>query len=157
MEAHFAKPRRLVLGVIIAAATVALLPLCPAEARTHWAAGSPEPRLTPGGYRWTAQRANGTLNRRLNRLERKALWRAKMATRGELGHDRRTLARLFNFTFNQLRRRVRELKRGEFTRPERRKLIMSGWLDYHLPPWRALHASVGTSDPGTGILTRTTP
>jgi hypothetical protein len=67
----------------------------------------------------------------MNRDERTAVWQAKMATKNELGYDGQTHNRIFNYTFGQLKRKLKALKTtGLFTRLERRRMIMSGWLDY---------------------------
>jgi hypothetical protein len=86
-----------------------------------------------GSYHWRVLQASRLLQRPLARLERISVIQAHRVGRGEAGNDG-TPARLYNYTFGQLKQKVRVLKDVGFTPLERRRLIMSGLCGSRGPP-----------------------
>jgi hypothetical protein len=87
-----------------------------------------------------AERALGRINP-LSSWKGRAVYRAHMIGVGELGADRKTPARVGNYSFKQLLRKARILKRAGFTWYERRvlmqkKVVGSGGV------WEALNAGL---------------
>jgi hypothetical protein len=72
-----------------------------------------------------AEKALGRINP-LSSWKGRAVYRAHVIGVGELGADKRTPARAGNYSFNQLLRKARVLKRAGFSKTERRVLMQKG-------------------------------
>jgi len=100
------------------------------------AAAQPRVRIAPeGSHRWRIIQASRLLRRPLTRSERAGVALAHRVGRGEAGKDG-TPARLYNYTFGQVKRKIRVLKDAGFPQLERRKLIMSGLCGARRGPLR---------------------
>jgi hypothetical protein len=99
---------------------IALVLLLPDLTLARW------PRYSrPGSRAWRVRELRRVVPRPFNKRELGALHRATLVGRGEPGLDG-TPARLYNYAFGQVRRKMRILKRGGFSRPERRRLLLGG-------------------------------
>jgi hypothetical protein len=69
--------------------------------------------------------------------QKQAVYRAHIVGSGQLGADGKTPARAGNYTWRQLRRKVRILKKAKFKKAERRLLIKKGVVGSReqLPTW----------------------
>lgn len=96
---------------------------------------APPVRIAPeGSHQWRILQASRLLRHPLTRSGRAGVALAHRVGRGEVGKDG-TAARLYNYTFGQVKRKIHILRNAGFPRLERRKLIMSGLCGAR-QPWR---------------------